>query len=162
MEGEVEVVVLCQLVADAGEVVVLVDEAHVQAGGAGLAVVAVNAHALDVPGREAADVRIVQLFRRGVHVVERGLEISHVLDAGEYCQHGGAVQGILEALSVCEGVAEKGAFFVKELAAGEGLHHGDANTHLLAIPVKGGTLGDLADGVLALLVVICGVDAEHE
>ena len=124
--------------------------------------VAVDAHALGVAGREAADVRIVQFLRRGVHVVENGLKVGHVTDAGEHRQHGGTVQGVLEALNMGEGVAEKGAFFIQKLASGEGFHHGDAHAHLLAIPVKGGTLGDLADCVLAFLVVICGVDAEHE
>ena len=162
MEGEIEVVVLRQFVADAGEVVVFVDEADVQAGGAGLAVVAVDAHAFGVAGREAADIRIVQLRRRGVHIVEYGFKVSHIPDAGEHRQHGGAVQGVLETLNMGEGVAEKGAFFVKELASGEGLHHGDAHAHPLAIPVKGGALGDLADGVLALLVVVGGIYAEHE
>ena len=162
LEGEVEVVVTGELVADAGKVVVFVDEAHVQAGGAGLAVVAVDAHAFGVAGCESADIRIIQFLWRGIHVVERGLEVRHVPDAGEHSQHGGAIQGILEALAMGEGVTEKGAFFVQKLASGEGLHHGDAHTHLLTIPVKGGALGDLADGVLALLVVIGGIDAEHE
>ena len=162
LEGEVEVVVTGELVADAGKVVVFVDEAHVQAGGAGLAVVAVDAHAFGVAGCESADIRIVPLRRRGVHIVEYGFKVSHIPDAGEHSQHGGAIQGILEALAMGEGVTEKGAFFVQKLASGEGLHHGDAHAHPLAIPVKGGALGDLSDGVLALLVVVGGVDAEHE
>ena len=82
MEGEVEVVVTGELVADAGEVVVFVDEADVQAGGAGLAVVAVDADAFGVAGRETAYRRIIQLVRCGVHVVEYGLEVRHVPDAG--------------------------------------------------------------------------------
>ena len=162
VEGEVEVVITGKLVADAGQVVVLVDEAHVQAGGAGLAVVAVDAHALGIPWCEAADVRIVQFLRRGVHVVENGFKVSHVTDAGEHRQHSGAVQGVLEALNMGDGVAEKGAFFIQKLASGKGLHDGDPHAHLFAVPVKGGALGDLADGVLALLVVVGRVDAEHE
>ena len=78
VEGEVEIVVTGELVADAGEVVVFVDEADVQAGGAGLAVVTVDAHAFGVAGRETAYHRIVQILRRGVHVVEYGLEVRHV------------------------------------------------------------------------------------
>ncbi len=162
VDGELLIMPFRQLVADAGEFVVFVDKADVQAGGAGLAVVAVDAHALGVPGREAADVRIVQLLRRGVHVVEYGLEVRHVPDTGEHGQHGGAVQGVLEALNMGEGVAEKGAFFVQKLPSGEGFHHRDAHAHLFAVPVKGGALGDLADGVLALLVVVSGINTEHE
>ena len=49
-----------------GEIIILVDQAHVQARGAGLAVVAVDAVSNRISGRKCAENAVVFLLRRSV------------------------------------------------------------------------------------------------
>ena len=162
MAAQVAVVVPRQLVAGPGQVVILVDQAYVQPGGAGLAVVAVDADAGGVPGGEGAQHGVVPLLRGGVQESQDPREVRPVPDAGQHREHPGLVQGVLEALVFREGLPEGRGLGVEQLAAAEGLHHGDAHALRLAPAVEGHPLLRAADGVVPVVVVIAGVDAEHQ
>ena len=153
------VVVPGQLVSRPGQVVVFVDEAHVQTRRAGLAVVAVDAHPGGVHGGEG---RIVPLLRRGVQEPQQPVQVLPVPHAGQDGEDAGLVQGVLDALVLGEGTAEGGGAGVQQLSAAEGLHHRDAYPIRLAPAVEGGALLRPADGVVPVVVVVAWVDAEHE
>ena len=159
--ARVRVVVAGQGVPGAGEVVILVDQAHVQAGRAGRAVVAV--HAADLPGRARRDARVVARAGRRVQEPEQAAQVLAAAHAGQDRQHAGLVQRVLDALVFRERAAQGRGLFVQELAAGERLHHGDAHALGLAAAVEVHALLRAADGELPARAVVVGrIDAEHD
>ena len=155
-------VVLCrQGIPRTGQVIILVDEAHVQAGGAGLAVVAVDAGALRVSGGEGADDGVVPLRLPSPQKAQDPFQIRPVSDTGQHRQDAGLVQGVLDALIFRQGLTEGRGTSIQQLSAGKGLHPGDAHALRLAPAVKGHPLRGAAVGILAVLIVVAGVDAEH-
>lgn len=105
-------------VAGPGQVVVFIDQTHIDAGGTGLAVVAVDAAAGGAGRGELPDAGIVPRFGRGLGEIQQGLQIVHAADAGDHRQHAGPVQRILQALEAGQGLME-GRFRLGEELAGK-------------------------------------------
>ena len=103
-----------------GQVIILVDEAHVQAGGAGLAVVAVDAGALRVSGGEGADDGVVPLRLPSPQKAQDPFQIRPVSDTGQHRQDAGLVQGVLDALIFRQGLTEGRGTSIQQLSAGKG------------------------------------------
>ena len=162
VEVEAGVVFLGQLVAGAGEIVELVDQADVEAGRAGHAVVAVDAAALRAHRRELADGGVIAHLRRGVQKGEDLFQIVQTAHAGQHGDNARAVERVLQALIRGERLPEGRKGGIEQLAPGEGLHRRNAHAVALAIAVERGALFHRADAVFALLVIVGGVDAEHE
>ena len=151
-----------QRVPGEGEVVVLVDQPHVQARRAGLAVVAVDAGPVHVARGEGADGGVVPRLGGGAHKAEHPLQVRPAAHPGQHGEHARLVQRVLDALVLGERLAEGGGLVVEQLAAGKRLHHRDADPLRLAAAVELHPLGGAAVGELPVLVVIGGVDAEHQ
>ena len=126
-----------------------------------MAVVAVHAHAVGVLGSEGAQNGVVPLLGGGAAEAQNPLEVLPVPHAGKHRQNTGLVQSVLDALVLCQRLAEGRGLRFQQLPAAESLHHRDAHALCLAAAVQRLALVHLADGVLALLVIVAGVDAEH-
>ena len=144
------------------EVVVFVDEPHVQPGGTGLAVVAVYADPFGFLGCEGPQDRIVLFLRGGCEEAQDAGQILPVPDAGEDSDDAGLVQRILHALIFGQRPVEGRGFRVEQLPAGKRLHHRNRHPFGFAAPVKIEAFVHAADGVIAVAVVISRVDAEHQ
>ena len=152
-----------------GQVVILVDEAHVQPSRAGLAVVAVHAVPYGVLRRKGAENAVIPFLRRGVKKAQQMSHIVRISDSRQYREHAGLVQRVLDALILGERFAEGGRFSIQQLAAGKRLHN--RNAHALRFapaielhPMAGAAVGIVAVlvGVLSLTVIIPRIDGKHQ
>ena len=149
-------------VPDHGEVVVLVYQADVQPSGAGLAVVAVHAPAIRIIRRERADRGVVLLLCRGIEEAKQLFHIILVPYPWQDSQHARLVEGILDALVSGYFLTEGGGVSTQELACGKRLHHRDSYAIRLTALVERHPLARASVRILAMLVVIGGVDGEHQ
>ena len=101
-----------------------------------MAVLAVYALAHGVRRGEAADGGIVPLLRRGLQKAQHLPQLLPVGDPRQHRHDAGLIQGILQALIRGQRRPEGGLLGIQQLAAAEGLHHGDAHALPLAAGVK--------------------------
>ncbi len=111
------VVVRRQLISGPGQIVILVYDPYINARGAGLAMVAVHTFSFGVLGREGADDGVVLFLGGGVAGRKHVLHILPIADAGQHRQHAGLIQCVLDALGLCQRLAEGGGFVLQKLAA---------------------------------------------
>ena len=156
------VMVLGQRIPGLCQIVIFVDQAHIQSGRTGLAVVAVDAGPCGVFGRKGAQHRVIPLFGRSLQKAQHPLQVLPVPDAGQHGEDPRLIQRVLDALVFGEGLAKGGGLGVQQLAAAEGFHHRNAHPFCLAPAVEGHALFCAADGVVAVVIVVARVDAEHQ
>lgn len=62
MDRQLLVVPFCHFIASQSQIIIFIDQAHIQPHGAGLAMAAVDAHAVGILRRKFSDHRIIPLF----------------------------------------------------------------------------------------------------
>ena len=144
------------------QIVILVDQAHIQAHGAGLAVVAVGADPLGRAGSHPAQHRVIPLGRRRLKKAQQRFQVPAVTHPGQHRHHARPVQRILQTLVPGQRQTKGRPRRVQQLAGGKGLHHRDAHALGLAAAVERHPLVQAAQAVLPFLVVVGRVDAEHQ
>jgi len=149
-------------VADLSKILIHINRCNVDAGRAGLAVVAVDAGVGDVLHLQCAEDRIVLLFFACLEITQQVADMGLVLNTDEAGHDSGAVEVILDALIGAEGNAKGRELGIQQFAAEEGLHAGDADAFLLAALEE-----LLAVGVKNKLAAFgrevgCRILAEHE
>ena len=108
LDSQFGIVVSCDVITGQSQVVILVYKANVDACGAGLAMVAIDAGTGNGVGSKGADDGIVLFRLGGIQEFQNLIQMLHGLHTGQNCQHTGPVDGILQALAVGQGLAEGG------------------------------------------------------
>ena len=156
-----QIVFARQIVAQAGEIVVLVDQRDVQPRGTWVAVLTVDALGHRVLGRVSADERIVALFGHGFKEIQHLVHFAQAAVAGQYGDHAGLVQRVLQTLVFGQRSLEGGLRRVQQLTAAERLHDRDAHAFLFAAAIKRLPVVARADAEIALTVIVDRIDGEH-
>ena len=89
------------------QVVIFIDQSHIQARRTGLTMVAIHAVPHSLPRRKCTDNRIVPFFGEHIKKSQQIFYILHVPDARQHRQHSRLIQCILDTLITCQRPAKR-------------------------------------------------------